>query len=62
MRTVADGQARREDFECSLCYRLLWQPASTPCGHTFCRSCIDRWLDHSPTCPLCKMALDEVCL
>lgn len=59
VRTVADGEAGREDFECSLCYRLLWQPASTPCGHTFCRPCIDRWLDHSPTCPLCKMALDE---
>ncbi|XP_037069975.1 LON peptidase N-terminal domain and RING finger protein 3-like [Pollicipes pollicipes] len=59
VRTVADGQASRDDFECSLCYRLLWHPTSTPCGHTFCRSCIDRWLDHSPTCPLCKMALDE---
>lgn len=60
VRTVAEeARPTRDDFECSLCYRLLWQPASTPCGHTFCRSCIDRWLDHSPTCPLCKMALDE---
>merc|ERR1719242_2920662 len=28
-----------------------------PCGHTFCRSCIDRSLDHKQECPLCKTSL-----
>ena len=42
------------DYECSLCMRLLWQPITTPCGHTFCRVCLDRALDHNGVCPICK--------
>jgi len=44
------------DFECPLCMRLLWQPITTPCGHTFCRVCLDRTLDHNSVCPMCKSA------
>ena len=44
------------DYECPLCMRLLWQPITTPCGHTFCRVCLDRALDHNSVCPLCKSA------
>lgn len=47
------------DVECSLCYRLLFQPVSTECGHTFCRSCLDRCMDHNPSCPLCKTGLQS---
>lgn len=49
-----------EDFECSLCYRLLHEPVTTPCGHSFCRPCLDRCLDHQSNCPLCKSTLAEV--
>ena len=35
-----------QDLECSLCFRVLWQPVTTLCGHTYCRSCLDRSLDH----------------
>lgn len=41
-------------LECQLCYQLLFQPLTTPCGHTFCRKCFARSLDHSSTCPLCR--------
>ena len=37
--------------------RLLWQPVTTPCGHTYCRACLDRSLDHKPECPLCKSSI-----
>ena len=50
----------KEDFECSLCYRLLYHPVTTPCGHVFCRQCLDRCLDHRSDCPLCKSSLAEV--
>lgn len=43
-----------DDLECQLCYMLLYQPLTTPCGHTFCRQCFARSLDHSSTCPLCR--------
>ncbi|KAM4708219.1 LON peptidase N-terminal domain and RING finger protein 1 [Discoglossus pictus] len=47
------------DFECSLCMRLLYEPVTTPCGHTFCKKCLERCLDHTPQCPLCKESLTE---
>lgn len=47
------------DFECSLCMRLFYQPVTTPCGHTFCTNCLERCLDHNPQCPLCKESLKE---
>ncbi|XP_066574383.1 LON peptidase N-terminal domain and RING finger protein 1 isoform X2 [Amia ocellicauda] len=47
------------DFECSLCLRLFYEPVTTPCGHTFCKSCLERCLDHTPRCPLCKESLKE---
>eukprot|EP00057_Strongylocentrotus_purpuratus_P017031 XP_011671505.1 PREDICTED: LON peptidase N-terminal domain and RING finger protein 1 [Strongylocentrotus purpuratus] len=52
----------KADFECSLCLRLFYQPTTTPCGHTFCRGCLDRCLDYSQACPLCKQSLTEVSL
>lgn len=47
------------DFECSLCMRLFYEPVTTPCGHTFCKSCLERCLDHTPQCPLCKESLKQ---
>lgn len=47
------------DFECSLCMRLFYHPVTTPCGHTFCRTCLERCLDHNFQCPLCKESLQE---
>uniref|UniRef100_A0A8B9GYD4 LON peptidase N-terminal domain and ring finger 3 n=1 Tax=Astyanax mexicanus TaxID=7994 RepID=A0A8B9GYD4_ASTMX len=47
------------DLECSLCMRLFYEPVTTPCGHTFCLKCLERCLDHNPTCPLCKEDLSE---
>ncbi|KAJ8383134.1 hypothetical protein SKAU_G00039120 [Synaphobranchus kaupii] len=47
------------DFECPLCMRLFYEPVTTPCGHTFCRSCLERCLDHMTQCPLCKDNLKE---
>ncbi|GIY11121.1 LON peptidase N-terminal domain and RING finger protein 3 [Caerostris extrusa] len=47
----------KRDFECALCLRILWEPVSTACGHTFCRVCLNRCLDHQTNCPLCKTSL-----
>ncbi|XP_072256563.1 LON peptidase N-terminal domain and RING finger protein 1-like isoform X2 [Pyxicephalus adspersus] len=45
------------DVECSLCIRMFLEPVTTPCGHTFCKECLLRCLDHQPYCPLCKQSL-----
>ena len=36
-RDIDPESVKAEDFDCSLCFRLLWQPITTPCGHTYCR-------------------------
>jgi len=49
------------DFECPLCFRLFCRPVSTPCGHTYCRSCLKAALRYSASCPLCRQKLELPC-
>lgn len=53
---VAASLVDVSDFDCVLCYRTLWKPVVTPCGHTYCLVCLDRCLDYSTHCPLCKFS------
>ncbi|PVF94746.1 hypothetical protein CPB86DRAFT_712528 [Serendipita vermifera] len=39
---------------CEICLNLLSDPITTTCQHTFCATCLQRSLDHSPLCPLCR--------
>ena len=55
-REVAEDAVDPNDYECPLCMRLFWRPVTTPCGHTFCKTCLDRVLDHNTCCPMCKSA------
>ncbi|XP_057663705.1 LON peptidase N-terminal domain and RING finger protein 1 [Diorhabda carinulata] len=45
------------DLECILCSRCILDPVTTGCGHTFCRGCLTRVLDHGLPCPLCMTSL-----
>lgn len=58
---IADQKRRvaqmSDDFDCVLCMKLLFEPVTTPCGHSFCRSCLVRALDHNSCCPLCRTVL-----
>ncbi|KAM7419258.1 hypothetical protein PAMA_016393 [Pampus argenteus] len=58
-RAVPKDLLDPNDLECSLCMRLFYEPVTTPCGHTFCKNCLERCLDHTPQCPLCKESLKE---
>nr|XP_043638516.1 LON peptidase N-terminal domain and RING finger protein 1-like isoform X2 [Erigeron canadensis] len=49
--------ARTDDFDCTLCLKLLYEPVTTPCGHTFCRSCLFQSMDRGNRCPLCRTVL-----
>lgn len=44
----------RAEGECQVCYGVMVDPITTPCGHTFCRKCVARVLDHSTLCPACR--------
>lgn len=42
--------------QCSICLDNCKQPVATPCGHIFCKNCIEQWIalkSKDQTCPLC---------
>ncbi|KAF2148226.1 hypothetical protein K461DRAFT_58841 [Myriangium duriaei CBS 260.36] len=43
-----------KELDCQVCYNLMLDPVTTPCGHTLCRKCLVRSLDHSLHCPVCR--------
>lgn len=45
------------DLECILCCDPFTNPVTTPCGHVFCRICIERTMDYGKRCPLCVRSL-----
>lgn len=45
------------DFDCPLCQSLLMEPITTSCGHTYCKECILRALDHNNKCPVCRAVI-----
>lgn len=48
-------------LKCSICIDVLKEPVTTTCGHTFCKSCLDRHITCSDQqCPLCKSQLSEI--
>ena len=50
-------EATKNELECQVCYALMLDPLTTSCGHTFCRKCVARVLDHATLCPICRRRL-----
>eukprot|EP00435_Cladocopium_sp_Y103_P001434 s5088_g1.t1 len=49
-KTCSKQAANVEDvpshLECAICWKLLLEPVSVPCGHTFCQGCLNQALDY----------------
>ena len=50
-------ESTHKEVDCQVCYALLLDPVTTSCGHTFCRKCLVRVLDHADHCPMCRRQL-----
>ncbi|EDO06023.2 Zinc finger C3HC4 type (RING finger) family protein [Babesia bovis T2Bo] len=48
-----------KDFECPVCFKLLYKPVTTSCGHNFCKTCIDQAAAYRLACPLCRQRLSS---
>uniref|UniRef100_A0A8B9JRH1 Bloodthirsty-related gene family, member 12 n=1 Tax=Astyanax mexicanus TaxID=7994 RepID=A0A8B9JRH1_ASTMX len=56
-----------DQFSCSICLEVFVEPVSTPCGHSFCKACLQGYWDHSKkvVCPMCKKSFSrkpELCV
>ncbi|MCL7038688.1 hypothetical protein MKW94_001902 [Papaver nudicaule] len=57
-RRIKHGKPQRtDDFDCTVCLKLLYEPITTPCGHSFCRACLFQSMDHGNKCPMCRTVL-----
>jgi Lon protease-like protein len=50
-------EVTRAEMDCQVCYALYYDSVTTHCGHTFCRVCLQRVLDHARHCPVCRRPL-----
>ena len=42
--------------ECPICYQEIWNSMFiTHCSHTFCLTCIKKWLEQEFKCPVCRV-------
>ncbi|XP_040887731.1 uncharacterized protein LOC121177469 [Toxotes jaculatrix] len=50
-----------EQFTCSICLEVFVEPVSTPCGHSFCKACLQGYWNHSKkfSCPMCKKSYSK---
>ncbi|KAL0166814.1 hypothetical protein M9458_038658, partial [Cirrhinus mrigala] len=50
-----------EELQCSVCLDVFTDAVSTPCGHNFCKTCLNKHWDNSQTCscPYCKETFNQ---
>jgi len=57
-------EQKEEQNSCAICLEQQEREqtknlATTPCGHTFCLTCLLSHLKHNNTCPLCRAPIEE---
>uniref|UniRef100_A0A671S773 E3 ubiquitin-protein ligase TRIM39-like n=1 Tax=Sinocyclocheilus anshuiensis TaxID=1608454 RepID=A0A671S773_9TELE len=50
-----------EELQCSICLDAFSDPVTAPCGHNFCKTCLNKYWDNSQTCncPYCKETFNQ---
>ncbi|GAA6222709.1 E3 ubiquitin-protein ligase TRIM39-like [Lates japonicus] len=64
MQSVSSPRGRvlsEDQFSCSICLEVFVEPVSTPCGHSFCKACLQGYWNHSKkfSCPMCKKSYSK---
>jgi hypothetical protein len=56
--SASESTLHESDFECALCLRLMYEPCTQRCGHSFCRGCVAALVSHDQAkCPSCRRVL-----
>ena len=56
-QAAAGRRVLADDFDCSLCLRLLYEPVTLRCGHSFCGPCCGSLVKTHAKCPTCRRVL-----
>lgn len=48
-----------EDFSCRICLSFLFEPVTLPCGHCFCKKCLERERKERERPVMCKECRDS---
>ncbi|XP_047210593.1 LON peptidase N-terminal domain and RING finger protein 3-like [Girardinichthys multiradiatus] len=48
-----------EDFSCGICLSFLFEPVTLPCGHCFCKKCLERERKEKERPVMCKECRDS---
>ena len=61
---ISKKEEKEEQNSCAICLEQQEREqtknlATTPCGHTFCLTCLLSHLKHNNTCPLCRAPIEE---
>ena len=58
-KPAQDPAQVEEEFQCAICWQLMYKPVTTPCGHTFCKQCLEQALSQKRQCILCQEKIYE---
>jgi hypothetical protein len=47
-------------MQCSICLEQITECSITDCGHVFCSGCIERSLEATPSCPVCRGTVESL--
>jgi len=61
MLSILTKMAKKDEIDleqnCSICFDTLNNASLTPCGHIFCKECLEMCLQVKKRCPMCKADL-----
>ena len=51
-----DNRLSLDNYTCTCCFEILYNPISLLCGHNFCQICLANWylISSNRVCPLCR--------
>jgi hypothetical protein len=55
--SLAQCEDKSNESKCPICIGDIINETVTKCNHSFCKSCIDKWLETNNTCPSCRAIL-----
>ncbi|XP_032410141.1 LON peptidase N-terminal domain and RING finger protein 3 [Xiphophorus hellerii] len=58
-RTGSGSGSGFEDFSCGICLSFLFEPVTLPCGHCFCKKCLERERKEKERPVVCKECRDS---